>query len=435
MDDELKNLITKHYAENFANKQFIPGQTLIPASGKSFGAEEMIAMTNAVLQGWWTEGDFAAEFEKKFASYIGLKHCVTTNSGSSANLLAVSALTSFRLAEKKLNPGDEVITIAANFPTTINPIIINKLIPVFIDVDIATLNPDIKQIKAAISPKTRAVFLPGNMGNVTDLAALREICNKQNIYLIEDICDTLGTEIDGKKAGSFGDLSTFSFYAGHHMTMGEGGAVCTSDDLLARAVRSMRDWGRDCQCKTGHDNTCCQRFKWQLGDLPYGYDHKFIFSDFGYNLRLTDIQAALGLVQLEKLDKFTEIRRENFKYLYTNLKQYEKYFILPGRTKNSNPSWFGFWLTIRPDAPFSRNEIIEFLENKKITTRLIICGNVIKQPYFKNYNFNYRLVGNLKNTDIIMNNSFFVGLYQALGKPQLDFIIKSFNEFFKKYEK
>lgn len=433
MNSELEKLIKVHYQKKFSNQEFIPGKTRIPASGKVFNEQEMIKMVDAVLDGWWTEGVYAAGFEEKFAQYIGVKHCITTNSGSSANLLALSTLRSWRLDKRALKPGDEVITIAANFPTTINPIIINRFLPVFIDVDLETLNPEFNKIKSAVTPKTKAIFIPSNIGNVPNWEELSNFCKEKNIWLVEDNCDALGSIYNGKKVGNFGDLSTFSFYAGHHLAMGEGGAVLTNDDNLARAVRSIRDWGRDCWCKTGHDNTCNKRFSWQLGDLPAGYDHKFIFSDFGYNLRITDIQAALGLVQLEKIDSFNQIRRDNFKFLSENFKPWDKYFVLPKPQPNSDPSWFGFYLTLKPSCPFSRQDIINYLEKKQIATRLILAGNIIKQPYFKNYHLDYRISGDLTNTDIIMNNSFWVGLYHGVTRPMLEFIIQSFNEFISKY--
>lgn len=429
MNKELEKLIKKHYQDNFGKREFVPGKTLIPASGKSFGAEEMVAMTQAVLEGWWTEGHYAEEFEQNFAKWLGVGFCTTTNSGSSANLIALSALTSFRLKNRRLKPGDEVITIAAGFPTTVNPIIINKLIPVFVDVDLETLNIKVSELKKAISKKTKAIFLPHNIGNSFNLGEVTKICRKHKLWLIEDCCDALGTKYGGKLVGSFGDIATFSFYAGHHMAMGEGGAIVTNDKLLNRIIRSVRDWGRDCCCKTGHDNTCQKRFKWKLGDLPSGYDHKFIFSEIGYNLRITDIQAALGLVQFKKLSNFTKKRKANFRYLLKGLKKFEKYFILPRAEKKSDPSWFGFYLTLKPNCPFSRFELIQYLEANKILTRLILAGNLIRQPYFKNYEIKYRKVGDLKNTDTVMRNSFWVGIYHGLGKKQLNHIYRTFKEF------
>ncbi|OGY50267.1 MAG: lipopolysaccharide biosynthesis protein RfbH [Candidatus Buchananbacteria bacterium RIFCSPHIGHO2_02_FULL_45_11b] len=434
MNQELENLIRKHYQENFANKKIVPGKNTIPASGKFFGAEELVAMTQAVLEGWWTEGRYAEEFENKFAGWLGVKYCTTTNSGSSANLIAVAALTSFRLGEKRLKPGDEVITIAAGFPTTVNPLIVNQLVPVFVDIEIETLNIKADDLEKAVSQKTKAVILPHNIGNAFNLKAVKALCEKRQLWLIEDCCDALGTTYDGKLVGTFGDLATFSFYAGHHMAMGEGGAVVTSDEFLNRIVRSVRDWGRDCQCKTGHDNTCGKRFVWKLGDLPEGYDHKFIFSEIGYNLRITDIQAALGLVQLEKLPIFTQRRKDNFSYLLNKLKEFEKYFILPKAENLSEPSWFGFYLTLKPNCPFKRFDLVQFLETNKILTRLILAGNLCRQPYFLNYNVKYRKADNLANTDIVMNNSFWVGCYHGLNKEHMEYIYQNIKKFIDQYD-
>lgn len=433
MNQELENLIRKHYQENFAENKIVPGKNTIPASGKSFGAEEMIAMTEAVLEGWWTAGHFTQDFENKFAEWLGVKYCATTNSGSSANLLAAAALTSFRLGEKRLKPGDEVITIAAGFPTTVNPLIVNQLIPVFIDIEIETLNIKVDDLEKAVGEKTKAVILPHNIGNAFNLKAIKALCEKYQLWLIEDCCDALGTTYDGKLVGTFGDLATFSFYAGHHLAMGEGGAVVTGDEQLNRIVRSVRDWGRDCQCETGHDNTCQKRFAWKLGDLPEGYDHKFIFSEIGYNLRITDIQAALGLVQLKKIADFTQKRKDNFKYLFGRLKEFERYFILPKAENLSDPSWFGFYLTLKPDCPFKRFDLIQFLESHKILTRLILAGNLCRQPYFLNYDVKYRKADNLANTDIVMNNSFWVGCYHGLGEEQMEYIYQIIKKFINQY--
>jgi len=431
MDARIKSLIKQHYQANFSKKRkpFIPGKSLIPASGKAFDAEDMIAMTEAVLEGWWTEGHYAAEFEQRFAKWLGQKHCILTNSGSSANLLALSALTSFRLKDRRLKPGDEVITIAAGFPTTVNPIIINRLVPVFVDVDLATLNIDIRELKKAISRKTKAIFIPHNIGNPFNVKAVLNICRAHKLWLIEDCCDALDSKYNGQLVGTFGDLATFSFYAGHHLAMGEGGAITTSDAVLARAVKSIRDWGRDCWCQTGHDDVCGKRFSLKMGKLPYGYDHKFIFSEVGYNLKITDIQAALGLNQFKKLKSFTAQRRKNFDYLIKKFKPFERYFVLPKPTAGSQPSWFGFYLTLKPNCPFARSELIKYLEDNKIVTRLILAGNLVRQPYFQNYKIKYRQVGKLTATDTVMNQSFWVGLYHGLGQPQMDYIYLTFKKF------
>jgi CDP-6-deoxy-D-xylo-4-hexulose-3-dehydrase len=426
----LEREIKKEYQKRFGKKKFIPGKTYIPASGKVFGSEEMIAMTEAVLEGHWTEGHYAQEFEEKFAKFIGRKYCITTTSGSSANLLAVASLMSCKLGKRRLKRGDEVITIAAGFPTTVNPIIIYNLMPVFIDIDLVTCNIKTVDLKKAIRPgRTKAIFLPHNLGNPFNVDEVKKNCQKYKLWLIEDNCDSLGSLYKNKYTGSFGDLATCSFYAGHHMTTAEGGAVVTDNKLLAQIVRSIRDWGRDCHCKTGHDNTCGKRFSWKLGDLPYGYDHKFIFSEIGYNLKFTDIQAALGLVQLKKLPSFTKVRRKNFFWLIKKFKQFEKFFILPKAQDKSRPDWFGFYLTLKENCLFSRRDLINYLEDHKIGTRLVLAGNLTRQPYFKNYKIKHRKVGKLTNTDIIMNRSFWIGLYQGIDEPQLNYIYKIFKEF------
>lgn len=435
MNKNLEREIKKEYQKRFGTEKFIPGDSQILTSGRIFDEKEMIAMTEAVLEGWWTEGRFASEFEKKFAKWIGCNYCVTTTSGSSANLLALAALTSYELGDQKIKRGDEVITIAASFPTTVNPIIIYGLVPVFVDVDLATYNIKIIDLKKAIRHgRTKAIFIPHNLGNPFSLDEVKKICQKHKLWLIEDNCDALASRYQNKYTGSFGDLATCSFYAGHHMAMGEGGAVVTNNKILAKIVRSIRDWGRDCHCKTGHDNACGKRFRWKLGDLPYGYDHKFIFSEIGYNLKLTDIQAVLGLTQLEKLPLFTKIRERNFNWLNKKFKKFEKFFILPENQTQSNPSWFGFVLTLKENCPFSRAELINFLESHKIATRLVLAGNLTKQPYFKNYQIKYRQIGKLTNTDIIMNRSFWFGLYQGINEPQLNYIYKIFKEFLAKYD-
>jgi len=427
--------ISEEYNSRFPKKEFIPGKTLVPVSGKIFDEKELINMVSAVMDGWWTEGKYAAEFEKRLANFLGLNFCVAVNSGSSANLLALSALTSFRLPkEKRLEKGDEVITVAAGFPTTINPIIQNGFIPVFVDVSLGNYNVPLENIKKAITKKTKAIFIAHTLGNPFEVAELRKICDKNKLWLIEDNCDALGSKYNGKFTGTFGHISTCSFYPAHHITMGEGGAVLTNDPVLNKIVRSLRDWGRDCVCPTGVDNFCKNRFGWKLGDLPQGYDHKYIYSEIGYNLKITDIQAALGLAQLDKLSRFIQKRKDNFSYLYKSFKQFDKYFILPEWSKKADPSWFGFLLTIKPGAKFSREELLRYLNDRKIGTRLLFAGNITKQPYFKNYKINYKVVGDLKNTDIIMNQTFWIGVYPGLSKAMLNYIIKSFGEFIKKYE-
>lgn len=431
MEKDLKNILKKIYEQKFGKINFIPGESPVPVSGKVFDEKELISMTEAVMAGWWTEGEYAAEFERKLADFLGLNFCAAVNSGSSANLLALSALTSFRLPEeKRLKKGDEVITVAASFPTTINPIIQNGLIPVFVDVTLGNYNASLENIKKAITSKTKAIFIAHTLGNPLEIMELRKICDEYNLWLIEDNCDALGSKYDGQLTGTFGHISTCSFYPAHQITMAEGGAVLTNDPILSKIIRSLRDWGRDCVCPTGVDNFCKNRFGWKLGDLPQGYDHKYIYSEIGYNLKITDIQAALGLAQLDKLPGFIQKRKDNFSYLYEAFKKLNKYFVLPSWNTKADPSWFGFLLTIKPGAGFSREELLKYLNDKKIGTRLLFAGNITKQPYFKNYSINYRIAGDLKNTDEVMNRTFWIGVYPGLTKEMLDYVIKSFEEFF-----
>ncbi|MDO8467197.1 MAG: lipopolysaccharide biosynthesis protein RfbH [bacterium] len=434
MDKEIAGFIKKYYQKNFAGKKFVPGETHIPASGKSFDYQEMVLMTEAVLDGWWTEGRFAAAFEKQLAEFVGVKHCVTTNSGSSANLLAISALTSYHLGERRLKPGDEVITLAAGFPTTINPIILHQAIPVFVDIDLATANVDIGKLEKAFSKKTKAVFLPHHLGNPFNVAAVQKLCKKHKAWLIEDCCDALGAKFGGKRVGSFGDLSTFSFYAAHHITSGEGGAIMTNDERLAAIVRSFRDWGREYWFKTGED---IRRNK-GLGTvkhskLPADYDDKFIFSEIGYNLRLTDMQAALGLVQLGKIGEFAKRRESNFQYLYKLMSPYKKFFILPGMEKSAAPSWFGFLMTLKPDCPFTRKEFVDYLHKHNVGTRMFLAGNVIKQPYFQIYKVKFK-AGNLASTDYVLSNSVWVGVHQAIDNERREYMGKVLKSFLAKYK-
>ncbi|MFA5062285.1 MAG: lipopolysaccharide biosynthesis protein RfbH [Patescibacteria group bacterium] len=429
MEESLQKALEEAYRAKFSAKKFIPGQSPVPVSGKVFDAQEILSMTEAVLDGWWTEGRFTDLFEAKIGKWLGINHVSVVNSGSSANLLALSALKSAKLEDKGLKDGDEVIAVAAGFPVTVNPIIQNNLVPVFVDIDLGSYNANVEEIKKAIGPKTRAIMIAHTMGNPCDLDAIVKLCQENNLWFIEDNCDALGSKFGGKYTGTFGHISTCSFYPAHHITMGEGGAVFTNDDVLNRAVRSMRDWGRDCWCKTGNDNTCGMRFDWQLGELPFGYDHKYIYSEIGYNLKATDIQAALGVAQLEKLDGFIQKRKDNFQYLYEGLKQFEKYFILPVWHEKADPSWFGFLLTVKEDAPFKRAELVQFLQDQQIATRYLFAGNLTKQPYFIDNKVKYRTVGDLKNTDLVMNNTFWIGCYPGLSKEMLDFIINSFAEF------
>lgn len=433
MDSQLQELLVAAYNERFPQKSFVPGESVVPVSGKVFGYEEIVNMVEASLEGWWTEGHFTNTFERKLASFLGVKFASLTNSGSSANLLAFAALTSVKLGDRQLKPGDEVIGVAAGFPTTINPIVQYGLIPVFVDVDLGTYNANIDLLKQAITPKTKAIFLAHTLGNPYHLSEIAALCKEHNLWFIEDNCDALGSLYNGKRTGTFGDIATCSFYPAHHITTGEGGAVFTNDSSLYRIINSFRDWGRDCWCEPGKDNTCNQRFCWQLGNLPYGYDHKYIYSEVGYNLKSTDIQAALGLVQLTRLPEFIVKRRKNFNLLYEGLKKYEQYFVLPQWLPEAEPSWFGFLLTVKKTSPFSRNDIIQFLNHKKIGTRNLFAGNITKQPYFVERNIPYRIHGTLENTDIIMDNTFWIGCFPGLTDEMIDYMISSIGEFIKQY--
>lgn len=421
---------------------FIPGQTPVPVSGRVFDAEDMIYSMEAVLDFWLTTGRFAKIFAKDFSEFLNVKHTILCNSGSSANLLAVSCLTSPKLGRRRLQPGDEIITLASGFPTTLNPILQNNLIPVFVDVKTPTYNIDFSFLDSALSSRTRAVFLPHTLGNPFDLDAILQFCVKHDLWLIEDNCDALGTvyqsRLSGKNnakrfTGSFGHIATCSFYPAHHITMGEGGAVVTSDDELKALIESFRDWGRDCWCETGHNNTCRKRFEKQFGDLPSGYDHKYVYSHIGYNLKLTDIQAALGVAQLKKLPEFSKLRRRNFHILYSGLEEYQDFFILPQATGNSDPNWFGFPLAVKTDAPFTRNDIIRHLDFHKIDTRLLFGGNLTRQPAFQN--IACRKIGSLKNSDFVMNQVFWIGVYPGLTKEMLDYVLEIFNSFMRSYTK
>lgn len=414
-------------------KPFIPWESLVPVSGKVFDETELEYMIESVLDCHWTEWRWNKLFEEKLAAFIGIKHVMTTNSGSSANLLAFTALTAKELKERRLMPGDEVITVAAGFPTTINPIIMNGCIPVFVDIDIGTYEANIDQIREAISPKTKAIMMAHTLGNVFDIGEVRQICDEHNLWLIEDTCDALGAKYDGKFAGTFGDIATLSFYPAHHMTMGEGGALLTNNNILAKVIKSYRDWGRDCWCATGQDNSCNNRFGWQLGELPKGFDHKYIYSRLGYNLKITDMQASLGVAQLEKLKWFIAKRNENWNYLTKRFKEewFEEYFILPQVTKNSEPSWFGFVLSIRPESGINREELMKYLNDKKIGTRLLFAGNYLRQPAFIDYVTEYRVIGDLRNADFVMNQTFWLGVYPWLWEEQYEYVIDMIKAFLK----
>ena len=420
-------LVAEFCEEQFAKREFVPGESPVPVSGKVFDAREMVSLVDSSLDFWLTTGRFAREFEKHFARLFGLRSASLLNSGSSANLAALSCLTSRKLGERRLKPGDEVITVAAGFPTTVNPIIQNGLIPVFVDVQLPTYNIDPQYLEEALSPKTRAVMVAHMLGNPFDLDAVADFVKRHNLWLIEDCCDALGATFDGRKVGTFGDLATFSFYPAHHITMGEGGAVLTDSPVLKTLVESFRDWGRDCWCDPGKDNTCGKRFDWQLGDLPFGYDHKYTYSHIGYNLKMTDMQAAVGLAQLDKLPCFIDARRRNFQYLYERLKPLEDVLLLPEKTPGSEPSWFGFPLAVREGAPFRRDALIEHLDSRRVGTRLLFGGNLTRQPAYKDTH--YRVVGDLAQTDFVMRNVFWMGLYPGLSEEMLDYMISAVREF------
>ena len=415
--------LTGEYAQSVFEQEpgFIPGETHVPVSGKLIGKEEIKFAVDACLDGWFTTGRFAKQFEKEFAKFMNQSYCLLTNSGSSANLLALSSLTSPHLKEKRLKPGDEVITVAAGFPTTVNPIIQNGLVPVFVDVNLNDFCIDVNQMEKAWSPNVKAVMLAHTLGNPFNLKKVTEFVKKHNLWFIEDCCDAVGSTYDGKMVGTFGDLATVSFYPTHHITMGEGGAVLTGSPLLKKIVESFRDWGRDCWCAPGNDNTCGKRFDWQLGDLPHRYDHKYIYSHVGYNLKLTDMQAAIGLAQLEKLEKFIQQRKDNFQFLKNNLQSLSDFLALPEPTENSDPSWFGFPIRVKKKSPFSRNKLVKNLNANNIGTRLLFGGNLMKQPFYKN--INSRTHGKLENTNTVMENVFWLGLHPALKREMLECII------------
>jgi len=420
--------LTSQYVENsHAKKSFIPGKTIVPVSGKVFGKKEVQMLVSSSLDFWLTTGRYNQEFEKQLSNFLGIKFAMTTNSGSSANLLALSSLTSEQLGERSLKPGDEVITVAAGFPTTVNPILQNNLVPVFVDVKIPTYVIDENLIEENITEKTKAIMIAHTLGNAFNIKKIVDIARKHNLWLIEDCCDALGTTYDNKFVGTFGDLSTLSFYPAHHITTGEGGAVLTNNSQLKKIVESFRDWGRDCYCSPGQSNTCGKRFDWKLGDLPFGYDHKYTYSHVGYNLKITDMQAAIGLAQLDRLPEFIKKRKENFQFLYENLSSLEKYLILPNSVENSDSSWFGFPITVRDDISFSKESLINYLAQKLVDTRPVFAGNLIKQPYFKNKIF--KTGKTLSNTDKIMNQSFWIGVFPGLSTEMLEYVIKQFKTF------
>jgi len=419
-------LIPEYFQAEFARGEFVPGETPVPVSGRVFDSEELEFLVNAALDFWLTTGRYADQFEKEFARFIGVRSAILVNSGSSANLVALSTLTSPKLVDERLRPGDEVITVAAGFPTTVNPIFQNSLVPVFVDVSLPTFNVDVGQLELALSDRTRAIVLAHTLGNPFDVDAVVDFARQHDLWLIEDCCDAVGSTYKGQKAGTFGDLATTSFYPAHHITMGEGGCVLTDKPLLKTLAESFRDWGRDCWCAPGKENTCGKRFDWQLGDLPHGYDHKYIYSHVGYNLKATDMQAAVGVAQLKKLPGFIDTRKRNFSYLKAGLKDLEEFFVLPEATQHSDPSWFGFPLLVRETAPFSRNTLIDFLNSKKIATRQLFGGNLVRQPAYAE--LNYRVIGDLRTSDRVMNQAFWIGVYPGLTRGMLDYILETMNE-------
>jgi len=427
--DELRarilELVTEYQAEAFAPEKFVPGSSSVPVAGRVFDAADMRSLVDSSLDFWLTTGRFAAQFERSFARYVGVRGATLVNSGSSANLLALTALTSPKLEDRRLRPGDEVITLAAGFPTTVNPIVQNGLIPVFVDVQVPTYNVDVSLLEAALSDRTRAIMIAHTLGNPFDAVAVKAFADRHHLWLIEDCCDALGSTFQGRKVGTFGDLATVSFYPAHHITMGEGGCVLTEKPLLKTLVESFRDWGRDCWCDPGKADTCGKRFQWELGGLPCGYDHKYIYSHIGYNMKMTDLQAAVGVTQLEKLPGFIEKRKANFRALREGLTDMEEHFVLPEATPGSDPSWFGFPIAVRPGGRFTRNVVIQHLEERKIATRLMFAGNITRQPAYQDVR--YRIAGSLENTDFVMNNVFWIGVYPGIHQDRLDHVLGAFH--------
>jgi len=425
-----KDIVLKtieYYKARFIKADFVPGKSRINYAGRVFDQDELVNAVEASLDFWLTEGRFSESFAEKIAEFLGIEHVLLTNSGSSANLLALSALTSEKLGEKKLKPGDEVITVAAGFPSTISPIIQLGFIPVFIDVKIPTYNIDIEMMRRSIKSKTKCIFIAHTLGNPFDISAVMKLANEHNLWVIEDNCDAFGSEYKGKKTGTFGHLSTISFYPAHHITTGEGGAICTNDLTLASIVRAFRDWGRDCYCTGGENNTCGKRFSQQFGNLPAGFDHKYVYSEIGYNLKMTDIQAAIGSAQIDKLPDFCKRRKENFNEWVRIFSRYPEYFLIPQATEGSNPAWFAFIVTLKKNVPFTRDEITLYFSNNLIETRNLFAGNITKQPGFINHE--WRIADNLENTDIIMNNTFFLGTYPGLTKEMFDYTEKVLSDF------
>ena len=427
---KILDLVREYHKEKFFEKDFAPGDTTVRYAGRIFDDKELVSLVDSSLDFWLTAGPNAEAFENEMAEFMGVEDAILVNSGSSANLVAISSLTSPKLLDRQLKPGDEVITVAAGFPTTVAPLVQNRLVPVFVDVSIGTYNAIPELVEKAISLKTKAIFIAHTLGNTFDLGFIADLAKKNKLWLIEDNCDALGSRYNGKLTGTFGDISTISFYPAHHITMGEGGCVVTDNEDLARIARSFRDWGRDCYCASGEDNTCGLRFSQQFGNLPSGYDHKFVYSHIGYNLKVTDLQAAIGREQLKKLPGFIEKRKENFNLLYSGLQKFSDRLILPFATEKSDPSWFGFLITVRDNQNFTRTDLVKFLNDNKIHTRNLFAGNLLRQPGFMN--IEHRVYGDLKNTDFIMNNTFFIGVYPGLGKAEIDYIVNVFSDFFNK---
>ncbi len=422
--DQISALVEEYAAIALAPQPFLPGASAIPPSGKLIGAEELQNMVQASLDGWLTTGRFNAEFEQKLAAFIGIKHVITVNSGSSANLIAFNTLTSPKLGKRAIKQGDEVIAVAAGFPTTVNPILQFGAVPVFVDVDRMTHNIDVSKIAAAITPKTRAIMLAHTLGNPFNLDVITDLCKKHDLWLVEDCCDALGSTYRGQMVGTFGDIATLSFYPAHHITMGEGGAVFTKHDELKTIAESFRDWGRDCYCPPGKDNTCGQRFCWKLGELPPGYDHKYTYSHLGYNLKITDMQAACGLAQLGKAEQFIQARKKNFAFLKERLKDCQEFLDLPEATEHADPAWFGFPITLKENCPVTRLDLLTYLDQNKVGTRLLFAGNLTRQPYIVEAKGKYRISGDLRHTDHLMNHTFWIGVQPALTEAMLEFAAK-----------